>query len=1251
MIQAGHREDGYEFQGGDPARAENWRRFGPSRGAVERGDDGADWQFQGGDPGDPGAWSRVEPSDPLASEYARPVASLDVARGLGPTAVAGLQRGMGGVGQALGEFADAVARRVAQDPEYLNTYGSDLAELALGRAIEAQPRRRRAPESHPGPSGFTRASGGIAESGRINLDAARPEGDLSMLQTGALNAAHSLGVMAPSLLAGSVGGTPAALSAIGASTFGDAYSEARAQGRTPAEAARFAAGQAAVEVGTEMLPTAALLKAGEPLWKRGLEYAASEIPGELLATTLQGGQETLEGLRQTPTGKDATLSDFVEGLPGELRDTVVSTLMTGGVTVPAAHALDRARAPSALGPNPVPVIPESSQEQGQGLIEALRALRAQGLPAYAGAGGAAPATTATPPVAVKRPFEAAPAAGLIEALNTLQPEVAPEAQQTAPETRAPISVPTPAPQTARAKAPAVVAASAPSEAIEDAALLKKTEVLQQRARAARARYAAESRIDPVKDGILAAIAKLGGWNRAEAEAQGIDPAEFGRRGWRIKKVFTSRGDTADGLAERLNQYGYPVTDENGNYTANALLAAVDEALHGRSAKQTAQGTEAAFAAATEQSQEDEAAQPLLLDDDEYDGLQTPPEPVTASGVRSAPLQAALQRVLTGLTGAPQLQVVQSIADLPPAVAQAVQTKLAAQPAAGANVEGVWAGDRVWLVADNIANLDRAIRVFLHEVVGHGGVRSLFNLNPGDTASAARFNELLDDIVAAYRAGKFDQWFHGEQRHYLDLNIDAFGDAHEAAEEFLARLAESLTDQPDRTGLLDRARRILLKFLRSLPGALGARARQMTRADIDEILRQAVHRVERGPAAAPAQPRLARDASDRSTQDLLGGAGEQPADAEVRVQIERERPLFQLQGQVQPREGRQTDAFKTRLSRAPSDRFKTIVDRMLREQGGAADAALFNIDVGPIDLIYGEPGSRAKSYADGYGLSHILAKHPEIEPYALEDIVASAHKAREKGNTIELETPDHLAIIKLDWRGTPRRWLLTAFETNPARAVERIGGNDPTVPEPPSDQVAESADRITDPRLSRGPQRQTGMDGKVRHEFVEYWINVAYLTVVFAAFTQYQRLVLAAHDITYTNYGVAVIEALILGKVIMIGRLFQLGRGLESKPLIYPTLYKTVVFTVFVGAFKVIEHVVRVLWSGDGLAGVLTGIPDQTLAVVLANSLVIVVAFVPFFAFKELVRVLGAKETWALFFRKPAEPQIDAHGRGERPGRL
>ena len=158
--------------------------------------------------------------------------------------------------------------------------------------------------------------------------------------------------------------------------------------------------------------------------------------------------------------------------------------------------------------------------------------------------------------------------------------------------------------------------------------------------------------------------------------------------------------------------------------------------------------------------------------------------------------------------------------------------------------------------------------------------------------------------------------------------------------------------------------------------------------------------------------------------------------------------------------------------------------------------------------------------------------------------------------------------------------------------------------------------------------------KVQHEFIEYVINVVYLTLVFAAFTQYRRFVLAEYDIAYTNYWFAVIEALVLGKVIMIGGVFHLGRGLEDKSLIYPTLYKTVVFVVFVLLFKILEHAIRALWNGEGLADALVEFFEvKGFHEVIANSLIVAVALFPFFAMKELSRVCGGARMFAIFFRR------------------
>ena len=161
--------------------------------------------------------------------------------------------------------------------------------------------------------------------------------------------------------------------------------------------------------------------------------------------------------------------------------------------------------------------------------------------------------------------------------------------------------------------------------------------------------------------------------------------------------------------------------------------------------------------------------------------------------------------------------------------------------------------------------------------------------------------------------------------------------------------------------------------------------------------------------------------------------------------------------------------------------------------------------------------------------------------------------------------------------------------------------------------------------------------KLRHELIEYAFNVVYLMLVFAAFTQYRRFLLAEYSITYTNYWVGLIGALILGKVIMIGSAFRLGRWFEDKPLIVPTIYKAVIFSVFVLVFRVVEFAIKGLLHGDGLAAALVEFFAQKgLDEVLANLLVVLVALIPFFAVKELGRVLGRERVAALFFRNRVE---------------
>ena len=164
-------------------------------------------------------------------------------------------------------------------------------------------------------------------------------------------------------------------------------------------------------------------------------------------------------------------------------------------------------------------------------------------------------------------------------------------------------------------------------------------------------------------------------------------------------------------------------------------------------------------------------------------------------------------------------------------------------------------------------------------------------------------------------------------------------------------------------------------------------------------------------------------------------------------------------------------------------------------------------------------------------------------------------------------------------------------------------------------------------------KSTGWKQTLVHEMVEYYLNFVYLAFFLVAFTWYRRLTLAEYQIHYLEYGVPLIEAAVLAKVIMIGDLLRLGQGLEHKPLILPTFYRALTFSVWVGVFSVLEKTIHGLLHGKGLTGGFEELASKGQYELLAQCLVMFAAFIPFFAFKELERVLGQDKLRDLFWKR------------------
>lgn len=173
---------------------------------------------------------------------------------------------------------------------------------------------------------------------------------------------------------------------------------------------------------------------------------------------------------------------------------------------------------------------------------------------------------------------------------------------------------------------------------------------------------------------------------------------------------------------------------------------------------------------------------------------------------------------------------------------------------------------------------------------------------------------------------------------------------------------------------------------------------------------------------------------------------------------------------------------------------------------------------------------------------------------------------------------------------------------------------------------------------RWSDSSNGIKQRVLAEFKVYLVIALYLWVILGSFTIYRRLVLAESGVSYLHYGISLVEALIIAKVILIGSLFGFSRRFEDKPLVVPVIYKSFLFGVLVLLFGVVEHLVDGWIHKQGLLGGLRAIREVGAYELGARTLILVTALVPFVAFGEIGRALGANRLQELFFsRRDRQP--------------
>lgn len=146
--------------------------------------------------------------------------------------------------------------------------------------------------------------------------------------------------------------------------------------------------------------------------------------------------------------------------------------------------------------------------------------------------------------------------------------------------------------------------------------------------------------------------------------------------------------------------------------------------------------------------------------------------------RAAEVQALVQQIAARWTNAPEVVVVDSLADpRVPAEVRADDQTQQSQGAEGAP-EGFFHGGKVYLVAPQLPGDADVVRVLMHEALGHYGLRGVFGAELGT----------ILDRVAILQAAKV----RAKAKQY-GLDVDKPSERRMAAEEVLAEMAQGVPE--------------------------------------------------------------------------------------------------------------------------------------------------------------------------------------------------------------------------------------------------------------------------------------------------------------------------------------------------------------------------------------------------------------------------------------------------------------------------
>jgi hypothetical protein len=181
-----------------------------------------------------------------------------------------------------------------------------------------------------------------------------------------------------------------------------------------------------------------------------------------------------------------------------------------------------------------------------------------------------------------------------------------------------------------------------------------------------------------------------------------------------------------------------------------------------------------------------------------------------------------------------------------------------------------------------------------------------------------------------------------------------------------------------------------------------------------------------------------------------------------------------------------------------------------------------------------------------------------------------------------------------------------------------------------------------------PPHDRSLKAKAAEEFRRFLILFFYLWILFGVFVLNQGIVLREHGINFAMQGFAFINALVFAKVMMLFEIFDPGRWLRKRPLIYPILYETLLLTVLFLVAHVLEKTIEGLIRGKAIADSMPTLGGGGLAGLVSITAILFIALIPFFGLRNLSLAMGEGRLWSVIFEEPSAEEGERRRGGAAP---